>query len=163
MPDPALEVLYADEVVVYADVRGIWLMLLRGPPDEARMRRAGPTLAEMSKRYPDGVVTVMLVLPSAGSSMDAPSRKAAAQVTDAHATLIRAMSTVIEGAGFWPASVRAIVSAVQLLSRSRSPRQVFDNVDAAVAWALTHAPASTRDGFDRAAAVAAITALAQGR
>lgn len=143
--------LYHDDAVLYADLQGLWLMVMFAPPDARRMLRAGPTLVEMAKRYPTGFCNVTWIHAAAGFSMDGDTRAAVTDVTTKHLSSIRAVCTVIEGEGFRVATVRAIVSGLQVLSRMSCPRQVFDQLDQAVRWSLEHSTPEVRRGFDRPA------------
>ncbi len=158
MASDPIDVLYRDEVVLYADLQGIWLMIMHGPADARRMKRAVPTLTEMSKRYPTGFANITVILPAAGFSMDAATREAAAAVTKAFEREIIADCSVIEGVGFWPATARAILSAVQAMSKTRHPRHVFDSIDSAVSWAVKNSPEPIRSRVDVRAALDAIAA-----
>jgi hypothetical protein len=150
-----LDVFYRDDTVLYGDLQGIWLMLLFGPPDATKMKRAGPTLTEMAKRYPAGFANITLVTQEAGLTMDTASREAAAELTAQFEREMKADCTVIDGDGFWPATVRAIVGAVHLLSRVRHPRAAFRTLPEAIDWSIQHMPVATRQRFDKRAAVAA--------
>lgn len=151
MPSP--DVFYRDDAVLYADVQGIWLMLMFGPPDAARMRRAGPTLAEMSKRYPHGFCNLTVITPSAGIAMDAESRQAAADLTMQYSSFMKCDVNVIDGEGFWPATVRAILAAVHVLSRVRHPRHAVRTLDEAMDLTIKYLPAESKPRFDRATAL----------
>ncbi len=153
-----LDVFYRDDTVLYGDLQGIWLMFLFGPPDAPRMKRAGPTLTEMSKRYPDGFANITLVTQEAGLTMDAASRQAAADLTAQFAQQMKSDCTVVDGDGFWPATVRAIIGAVQILSRVRHPRASFRTLPEAIDWSLQYMPSATRQGYDKRAALAAAEA-----
>lgn len=159
MAPPALDVFYRDDTVLYGDLQGIWLMLLFGPPDPTRMRRAAPTLTEMARRYHDGFANITVITPSAGLSMDPESRQIAADLTVQFQKEMKADCTVVDGDGFWPATVRAIVSAIQILSKTRHPRAAFRTITEGIDWSLQHVPESTRSRFDRRAAIEAAEPL----
>lgn len=159
MTASGLDVFFRDDTVLYGDLQGIWIMVLFGPPDPTRMRRAAPTLTEMSRRYREGFVNITVITQSAGLSMDAESRQIAADLTAQFHSEMKADCTVVDGDGFWPATVRAIVSAIQILSRTRHPRAAFRTIPEAIDWALQHVPASTRARFDRKSATEAADAV----
>ncbi|MFO0685924.1 MAG: hypothetical protein U0234_27945 [Sandaracinus sp.] len=124
--------------VLYGAVGGIWVMILHAPSAEADMRAAGPALAKMRELEPKGFPSLTWVLSSAGLSMDGPARRAAAEVTDAYAQWNIARATLIEGKGFQAATVRAIVSGIDMLSRAKSPTSVHGHLDESVAWCVAH-------------------------
>lgn len=139
--------------VLYGGVGGIWVMILHAPARESDMRAAGPALAKMREGEPKGFPTLTWVLPSAGLSMDAAARKAAAEVTDAYAQWNIARATLIEGKGFQAATVRAIVSGIDMVSRATSPSKVFAHLDETVAWCIAH---RSTGAVDRATSADAI-------
>lgn len=157
MPSP--DVFFRDDAVLYADVQGVWLMLMFGPPDAPRMRRAGATLAEMSKRYPQGFCNITVITQSAGISMDAESRQAAADLTAQYSAFMKCDVNVIDGEGFWPATVRAILAAVHSLSRVRHPRHAVRTLEEAIDIALKHLPEESKARFDRGTALAQCKSL----
>lgn len=131
--------------VLYGAIGGLWVMILHAPSAEADMRAAGPALAKMRTLEPQGFPSLTWVLSSAGLSMDGPARKAAAEVTDAYAEWNIARATLIEGSGFQAATVRAIVSGIDLLSRAKSPASVHAHLDDGVAWCVAHRSKSAVD------------------
>ncbi len=124
--------------VTYGAVGGLWVMILHAPCAEPDMRAAGPALSKMRELEPSGFPSLTWVLPSAGLSMDGPARSAAAEVTDAHAQWNIARATLIEGKGFQAATVRAIVSGIDMLARAKSPSSVHGHLDESVAWCVEH-------------------------
>jgi hypothetical protein len=119
---------------LYGDARGIWVMILFGPPKKADMLLARPALAAMAKRAPAGFPTLTWVLPEAGLSMENDARTAAAEVTNAFSKHILAQATLIELSGFQGATVRAIVAGLDMMSRSASPKKVFGELAPAIDW-----------------------------
>ena len=57
----------------------------------------------------------------------------------------RGLANVIEGKGFWAASIRSVASGLAFLSRVKFEQKIFDTVDPAVAWLATLFPAGTID------------------
>lgn len=139
LPVSALvEVLVQGEGVTYATCGGIWLMTLFAEPKTADMLLARTSLQAMARRHPDGFPALTWVHPSAGYSMEAEARKTAAAVTDEFARSLRAQATLVEGAGFQVATVRAIISGIDMLSRSKAPKKTFAELRPCVAWCLQH-------------------------
>lgn len=120
--------------VQYLRADGIWVMVLHSPPVEADMLLARPSLSQMKKTDPSGFPTLTWILPSAGFSLDAASKDAAAKITSEFSTSILARATLIEGSGFQAATVRAIVTGIDLFSRTKSPAKVFSELEESVLW-----------------------------
>jgi hypothetical protein len=120
--------------VYYGDLGGIWVMILHRPPNEAEMLLARPALVRMTKQFPGGFPTLTWILPSAGFSLDSASKEAATKITSEFAASILSRATLIEGSGFQAAAVRAIVTGIDLLSRTTSPGKVFADLVSALEW-----------------------------
>lgn len=137
--------------VLYGACGGIWVMALFAPPTKPDMLMAGPTLTAMRRRVGAPFPTLTWVLEEAGYRMDADARKAATDVTTEHASSLAAQATLVEGAGFQAAAVRAIISGLDAISRTSGKKAVFSQLGPAVAWCLDfrhdpHAPAN-EDGI----------------
>jgi hypothetical protein len=133
--------------VLYGGCGGIWVMVLFAPPTKPDMLLAGPTLAAMRRRVGHPFPTLTWVLSEAGYRMEADARKAATDVTTEHAASLSAQATLVEGAGFQAAAVRAIISGLDAISRTGGKKSVFSDLGDAVAWCLDfrhdpHAPAN---------------------
>jgi hypothetical protein len=128
--------------VLYGASGGVWVMTLFAAPTKNDMLLARPALAAMSRRSPGGFATLTWVLPEAGFRMESDARTAAAEVTNEFTSVIRAQATLIEGAGFQVATVRAIVAGLDLMSRSAAPKRVFSELAPAIAWCVQYSPAS---------------------
>jgi hypothetical protein len=124
--------------VFYGACGGLWVMVLFGPPSAADMLLARGTLKAMRERYEGGFPTLTWVLSEAGMSMDAEARKTAATVTREFEGVILAQAKLVEGSGFQVATVRAILSGLDMMVRSRAPRKVFAELRPAVEWAVGH-------------------------
>lgn len=119
---------------LYGDAGGLWLMILFGKPSKADMLLARPALAAMTKRAPKGFPTITWVCAEAGLSMENDARDAAAVVTNEFNKQILAQATIIELGGFQGATVRAIVTGLDLMSRSACPKKTFATALPAVEW-----------------------------
>ena len=95
----------------------------------------------MARREPKGFPTLTWVTLAAGLSMDADARKAAADVTNDFTKQILAQATIIEGAGFQAATVRAIVTGLDAMSRSEAPKKTFAGAGAAIDRCAVRRPA----------------------
>ena len=145
--------------VQYGECGGVWVMMLFAPPSADDMRAARPTLRAMSDRFPDGYPTLTWVLPGAGFSMDAEARKLAATITDEFSSAILAQATLVEGSGFQAAAVRAIISGIDMMARSKAPKKVFGELRPSLEWCLPFCPAAS----PRAPVAEVLSALAATR
>jgi hypothetical protein len=128
--------------VLYGDCGGVWVMLMYAPPVLADMLVARPSLRSMFERHPAGFPTLTWVLPSAGYSMDGETRKAAATITGEYEAAILGQATLIEGSGFQAATVRAIVSGIDMMARAKAPKKVFGELRPCVGWCIPLLPES---------------------
>lgn len=143
--------------VLYGACGGVWVMILFGKPGPSDMRLARPALETMLRRAPEGFPSLTWILPQAGFSMDADAREAAAEVTRAFDRSLLAQATVIEGTGFQAAAVRAVVTGLDVMSRTTGPKKTFATLEPAVAWCLARRPESVR-ATSPAEVIAAIAA-----
>lgn len=137
---PLFEPSERGSAVVYGACAGVWVMLMYAPPIASDMHLARPSLTAMQKKHPAGFPTLTWVMPTVGYKMDAETRAAASTITDEYVDSILAQATLIEGAGFQSAAVRAIVAGIDLMTRSRSPKKVFAEILPCVEWCLAHRP-----------------------
>lgn len=137
---PQLVTLERSGAVHYASAGGIWVMTLFAPPVKADMMLARPALQKMASAQPGGFATLTWVLPEAGYRMDQDARQAASDVTKQFDGSIRVQATLIEGAGFQGAAVRAIIAGLDAVARSTSKKRVFSELGPAITWCLTEVP-----------------------
>ncbi len=131
-----LQNLGSGPAIYYGSIAGIWVMMLHKPSAESDMLLARPSLARMSRNHPQGFPTLTWIMPSAGFSLDAASRKAAGVITAEYSQSILARATLIDATGFQAATVRAIVAGIDLFARSPSPGKVFTELASSVDWCL---------------------------
>lgn len=115
-------------------------MLMFAPPVLEDMHLARPALKAMRDRHSAGFTTLTWVLPGAGYSMDGESRRAAATITNEFFPAFLGQATLIEGSGFQGATVRAIISGIDMMARSKAPRKVFAELRPCVEWSLARHP-----------------------
>lgn len=132
------EVIERTNAILYGRCAGIWVMTVYAEPKLADMKAAHPALESMAKTHAKGFPTMTWVLPQAGLSMESDARKAASEITRAFAHVIRSQATLIEQSGFHGATIRAIVSGLDLVTRSPAAKKVFSELPKAVAWSLEH-------------------------
>jgi hypothetical protein len=65
---------------------------------------------------------------------DAPIRKLAAEAMAATNAHLRCAAQVLKGEGFWPSTVRSVITAVERLRPDDRPRRTFPDVRSAIAW-----------------------------
>jgi len=73
------------------------------------------------------------------------ARKEVAQTQREFEGRQRGLANVIEGRGFWAASIRSVASGLALLSRVKFEQRIFDAVDPAALWLETLFPIGTID------------------
>jgi hypothetical protein len=69
---------------------------------------------------------------------DAPMRKLAAETMAATREHLRCAAQVLSGEGFWPSTVRSVITAVERLRPDDRPRRTFPDVPEAIAWMAEH-------------------------
>ncbi len=143
--------------VLYGECAGVFVMVLFAPPTAEDMNLARPALRAMAERCPAGFPTLTWVLAGAGNTMDPEARAAATDVAAELAPWILSEATLIVGTGFRAAAVRTIVAALDVMSRSASPKKVFADLPVAVAWCLAQRP--ERDGITVAEVAASLMAM----
>jgi hypothetical protein len=135
-----LQNLGSGSAVYYGSIAGIWVMILHKPPVEADMLLAKPSLVRMSRSEPKGFPTLTWIMPSAGFWLDPAAKKVAGNITAEFSESILARATLIDAIGFQAAAVRAIVTGIDLFTRSPSPGKVFTDLESTVAWCLSLHP-----------------------
>lgn len=128
--------------VVYGACGGIWVMMVFSPPSVADMELARPALRTMRLRHSGGFPVLTWVLPGAGLAMDGDARRAAGAVTKEFVGSFTAQATLIEGSGFQAATIRAIISGIDMLARSPAPKRVFGELAPSVTWCVANRPTS---------------------
>jgi hypothetical protein len=69
---------------------------------------------------------------------DSAMRKLAAETMAATRTHLRCAAQVLQGEGFWPSTVRSVITAVERLKPDDRPRRTFPDVASAVEWMALH-------------------------
>ncbi|MFO0611616.1 MAG: hypothetical protein U0414_03440 [Polyangiaceae bacterium] len=105
-----------------------------------RMRTTAEAITELNRiltrliaRSPDRIV--MLTVVESGADMpDAPVRNALAELFHRVAPSVIASALVFEGTGFKAATVRALTTTLNMVTRQPFPHKVFATVAEASAW-----------------------------
>jgi hypothetical protein len=111
---------------------GVW----RSGLNDARFKamiELGKAASEM-KQGPIPSLSVVVQLPGA---TDPRSRELGKDLTREMAPYSLCGAQVLEGSGLWMATVRLLVTTVQLAAGNKIPSRVFDRVDDAVLWLST--------------------------
>jgi hypothetical protein len=108
--------------------------------DEMRAMRAllRPYVANQRTFCALNIVDIQHVAP-----MPDDARKEVAETQREFASAQIGLANVIEGAGFWAASLRSVASGLALLSRVKFEQRIFDAVEPASTWLSTLFPAGT--------------------
>jgi hypothetical protein len=135
-----LQDLGSGAAIYYGNIAGIWVMLMHKPPLEMDMLLAKPSLNRMVKLAPQGFPSLTWIMPSAGFSLDPPTKKAAHSITGEFSKNILSRATLIDANGFQAAAVRALVTGVGIFTQSPNPGKVFTDLESAVAWSMRYHP-----------------------
>jgi hypothetical protein len=108
-----------------------------GPPEPPHLRTFDELMAEVSGRYADGVVMLLVLEPGALLN-DASQRKAAEGHYARWASSLRALAQLIEGENLWAATGRSHVTAIQLVEPRHYPSRLFADAREATRWCAPH-------------------------
>jgi len=126
------KILHQSPRVVIATWRDILISIWRANVEVADMKPAQRGQAELMARYPR---YGNLALAEKGAlRMSSEARHEAARITEAGKASTGAVALVIALEGFAGAAVRAAVTGVHILSRSKIPQKSFDQVAPAAHW-----------------------------
>ena len=84
----------------------------------------------------------------ASSAMPDDARREVASTQREFESRQRGLANVIEGEGFWAASLRSVASGLAFMSRVKFEQRIFDAVDPAARWLATIMPPETVDVAD---------------
>jgi tRNA A-37 threonylcarbamoyl transferase component Bud32 len=140
-------ILHCADGLAVAEVANVCVVIWRGAVIRSRfeLQRAG--LAEVVKRYPDGVA-LLCVIEGAVTPPDDELRKASMDMLVSHGAQLKCVGCVIEATGFLAAMHRGVTTGMLFLLRPRSavPVSFFANARDAVRWMRTRIPiASTEE------------------
>lgn len=128
----------------------------RSVPDVAGFRAMHAAISAWADTAPPFVAINVVDLHSLVNVPD-DVRKEIAKVQESFSGKQLGLATVIAERGFFAAAVRAVASAVQIISRAKFPQRVFGDVDDAIAWGVS----LVGDGLDAKDVRAALDALAR--
>ena len=109
------------------------LMNIISKPEVEDVDAAGNANLALQRRYPDGVVTLVLVplsTPLPGNAV----REGGSSWIKRLGPGVRTCGVVVGGKGFWTAAARSAVNTIFLLARPIFPAKIFATVDDAAAW-----------------------------
>jgi len=122
---------YQDDAHCIAWVGNVQLVLSREAPTSAIMRKIIAELEELSKDCGGGTGTLLVI----NSDCKPPSDEARTYIrTELANSSMVAAAQVVEGTGFRGAAMRAVLSVLQLASRTRYPMEIFSGVDEGARW-----------------------------
>jgi hypothetical protein len=117
----------------------VLVLFATGATTLANQRETEPWLIRVSERYPSGIA----LLPCVAAQSPVPSGPARDQIGMMYARnaqRLRAVAMVVEGQGFRGAAMRAAFTGVNIIQRRPYMTQVFDDFQAALAWAVGRLP-----------------------
>jgi hypothetical protein len=131
---PGVEIIARDDHHVTAAWLNMVFAYWHKETQQASFRRVCSKLAELAASYNEGVGVCQIV----GLRATPPDSETRAEITrlikdgvDLH---LKHYSLVYEGTGFKAASVRSIISASQMMARSKTKVAVFSTIAAAADW-----------------------------
>ena len=122
---------YHDEAHAIAWVGNVQIILSREAPTSAVMRTLIRELEELSKDCGGGTGALLVI----DSDCKPPSEEARAYIREELAkSSMAAAAQVVQGTGFRGAAMRAVLSVLQLASRTRYPMMIFSGVEEGAQW-----------------------------
>jgi hypothetical protein len=133
--DQAMKIapILADDVVVLASWRSVLVARWKRVPTPAQMRSVRRAIRGVVSRSGEfAAINFVEARNATALPDDVRDEIAATQREFDHQQ--RALATVVEGTGFWAATVRSVAVGLALMSRTRFPQRVFGRSDDACAW-----------------------------
>lgn len=128
-----LEVLHDEPDFGIAVRRNLVLALWRDAPRAPWFRAIRATTWPYAERWPDGAGWINLIV-SGTPSFSEESRKEAAALSRRDDIFQLGTAHIVAVDGLRGAAVRAFLSTVFLLARTRTPTRVFGEIDGAAQW-----------------------------
>jgi hypothetical protein len=128
-----VEVLFADEGMVLANLNGVFLNVVRRPSNLDDLVRVRRELEKHFKKYPQ-VASIAVIEPAAAQSPPKEFREATSALTRDFKSLCAAI--VIEGEGFRAAASRTLIAGIYLINRAGYPHKICANTDDAANWLM---------------------------
>jgi hypothetical protein len=142
-----VEIYLSDDVQAIGGVGNVLVSLTRYHQDMDRLRALRKAIATHFKRWPGGVATITVLEQTAYSTLlSKDERQEINQLAIDYVS--RGVGLVIEGSGFRAAAVRAMLSAVYLVTRVTYPRKIFDRLHEASSWVTKSASAGAPGSVD---------------
>jgi hypothetical protein len=130
---PTPRILLRDDVLVLATWRSVVLAKWAVPPSAKYMSAMRERLRPFVRSATAfGAINVVALTNVTTLSEEARAEIAATQRE--FESKQRGLATVIEGKGFFGATVRSAAAGLALLSRVKFPQKIFDSTDAAAKW-----------------------------
>jgi hypothetical protein len=125
--------------MVLAESANLCFVIWRGAVTRATFAKQKEGLAQVVRNWPDGVVFLCIIEPTAKPPND-ELRLASTQMIQEHGSRILSVAVVIEGDGFRAAITRSVISGMALLHPRRQPSSTFSSVRSALAWIQNYIP-----------------------
>ncbi|MEW5849281.1 MAG: hypothetical protein AB2A00_10725 [Myxococcota bacterium] len=129
-----MEVLEREPGFAVAAWRNMFVIFFADAVTVSRLQRVWDREKEWVQRA--GPVAVVSISRKAAKMLTLPAeeRALAARIAKDMDASMLCQAHVIMGTGFWAATVRTVISSVQLMSSPRYPVSVFDDVPSAATW-----------------------------
>jgi hypothetical protein len=133
LPSTPLQVGSVVEGLATAEVGRTCILLWRGVVNESRFRLQRDAIEQVAHRYPGDAAILCIIEPTSEPPPQA-LREAASALLNQLAPRLRCVAYVIEGTGFRAATIRGVLSGIELVRRSAYPARYFASVADAAVW-----------------------------
>jgi len=147
LPTSAMEVGSVVEGLATAEVSRTCILLWRGVVNESRFRLQREAIEQVASRHP-GDAGILCIIEPASEPPPQSLREAASTLLNQFAPKLRCVAYVIEGTGFRAATIRGVLSGIELVRRSAYPARYFATVAEAAIWISVETGRSRADLTD---------------
>jgi hypothetical protein len=133
MPSFAAEILYVGPDHVVALYRAVLFMVIQDDPRPGVLQHQARWLRKLKAESPDGAGYIVVLRSDVPPPKDA-ARQDIKKVLVDFGTVVSAGCLVVEGTGFAAATIRSVLSLMNLASRYTYKMKVFSTVSEACYW-----------------------------
>lgn len=131
-----MKITYLDEALCVATSENIFVNLWSGEVTASRLYTVRDSEKAFASTLPGGKFFLLTLIRRPGKMMtlDAAARNASYEISAELAPLTIAHSEVILGTGFWVATARAFIAAMNMAMRNPFPLKVCEDVHTGAEW-----------------------------
>lgn len=133
LPSSATRVHNVVDGLATAEVGRTCVLLWRSVVNESRFRLQREAMEHVASRHPGEAAILCIIEPTSEPPPQA-LREAASMLLNQLAPKLRCVAYVIEGNGFRAATIRGVLSSIELVRRSAYAARYFATVATAAAW-----------------------------